>query len=130
MCLCELDGAELVKCNAHLYSLSLVCKTNNRRCVCLCIHTNTQREHTRTHNMLSMEMDAGDITNIIKVHFPILLQTRRKKKKKAPHKHKQMDARTHAHTLLIQHSANEDGSHCLAGVAVFHNCKVTRLSEH
>lgn len=71
--------------------------------------------------MLSMEMDAVDITNIIKVHFSIPSQKNTQT---------QTDAHAYAHTLLIQHSVNEDGSQCLAGVAVFHKCKVTCLSEH
>lgn len=67
------------------------------------IHTHTQGKH----NMLSMEMDALGNPNIIKEHAPI-----------PPQK---------PHTLLIQHCADEDWSHRLAGVTVFYRCKVTCL---
>lgn len=53
-------------------------------------------------NVLSVEMDAGDSTKIIKAH-----------------------THTHTHALLIQHSVDEDGSHCLACVMALYRCKVT-----
>ncbi len=44
MCVRQLSW---VKCNAHLYSLSLVCKTNKRLCVCVGVQTHTHTERTQ-----------------------------------------------------------------------------------
>lgn len=51
--------------------------------------------HARTQNMLSNEVDAAAITNIIEAHRTI---------------DKQMHAHAHTNTLLRQHSVNEDRS--------------------
>lgn len=60
-----------------------------------------QRTHTKgEHNMLSMEMDAVDIINIIKIRAPIPSQRN-----------------THTHTHAADPAqCHEDGSHGLAGV--------------
>lgn len=80
--------------------------------------THTQVEH----NMLSMEMDAVDITNIVWVCATIPSQ----KNTQTP-----TDACTRIQThCWTSKSVNEDRSHCLAGVTVFYRCKVTSLCQN
>lgn len=80
---------------------------------CVCVRADAQGEH----NMLSMEMDAVDITNIIKGTFLFPHGGGH------AHKHKQMRAR--AHTADPAQCQDEDGSHFLVGVTPFCRCKVT-----
>lgn len=93
-----------VKCNTHLYSLSLVCKTNNSLHLCF--------SNTHTHR-------ASTTCWVWRWMLWVILTSLRSM---LPFPYK-----TCTHTLLIQHCVDEDWSHRLAGVTVFYRCKVTCL---
>lgn len=105
MCECERETAEMGEMQCTFVSIITCLKTNDRLHACPCMHA-------RTQNMLSNEVDAAAITNIIEAHRTT---------------DKQMH--THAHTLLRQHSVNEDRSQscrCLVLQVQGHQS----LSEH